>query len=147
MFCLLVLLFFVFMSGLDFVVHRVLYSYGLRFSYDWAVAYWILYGCVFFVFSVAVGFIYWLASDRSRRDVKIGLSLFLSVCLLSLGGLQDVFWFVFWGGGLPQDGIVWWWMPWFRLFGFWNSGLQLCLLGLVSGVIGLVWTVILGFKK
>jgi hypothetical protein len=33
-FCLLVLLFFVFMSGLDFVVHRVLYSYGLRFSYD-----------------------------------------------------------------------------------------------------------------
>jgi hypothetical protein len=107
-FCLLVLLFFVFMSGLDFVVHRVLYGYGLRFSYDWAVVYWVIYGCVFFVFSVAVGLIYWLASRRSRRDVKIGLGLFLSVYLLSLGGLQDVFWFVFWGGGLPGDGVVWW---------------------------------------
>jgi hypothetical protein len=53
----------------------------------------------------------------------------------------------FWGGGLPQDGVVWWWMPWFRFFGFWNSGLQLCLLSLVSGVVGLVWTVVLGFKK
>ena len=67
-FCFLVLLFFVFMSGLDFVVHRVLYGYGLRFSYDWAVAYWAVYWCVFFVFSVAVGFIYWLASGRSGRD-------------------------------------------------------------------------------
>lgn len=79
------------MSGLDFVVHRVLYGYGLRFSYDWAIVYWVLYGCVFFVFSVAVGFIYWLASDRSRMDVKVGFGLFLSLFLFSLGGLQDVF--------------------------------------------------------
>lgn len=105
--CFLVFLFFVFMSGLDFVVHRVLYGYGLRFSYDWAVFYWGLYGSVFFVFSVVLGVIYWLGSGRSWKGVKVGFGLFLSVCLLFLGGLQDVLWFVFWGGGLPGFGVVW----------------------------------------
>jgi hypothetical protein len=145
--CFLVFLFFVLMSGLDFVVHRVLYGYGLRFSYDWAVGYWIVYWCVFLVFSVVVGFVYWVGSGKGRGDVRVGLGLSLSVFLFSLGGLQDVFWFVFWSGGLPGDGVVWWWMPWFRVFGFWNSGLQLCLLGSVFVVVGLVWIVVLGVGR
>jgi hypothetical protein len=32
-------------------------------------------------------------------------------------------------------------MPWFGLFGFWDSGLQLVLLGLCCGVVVLVWVV------
>ena len=142
--CFLVFLFFVFMSGLDFVVHRVLYGYGLWFSFDWAVGYWVFYWCVFLVFGVVVGFVYWVGSGRGGRDVRVGLGLFLSVFLLCLGGLQDVFWFVFWGGGLPSNGVVWWWMPWFGLFGFWDSGLQLWLLLVMCGVVGLVWVVVLG---
>jgi len=143
-FCFLVLVFFVLMSGLDFVVHRVLYGYGLRFSFDWAVGYWVVYWCVFVVFGVVVGFVYWLGSGRSGRGVRVGLGLGLSVFLLCLGGLQDVFWFVFWGGGLPGDGVVWWWVPWFGLFGFWDSGLQLWLLLVMFGVVCLVWVVVLG---
>jgi hypothetical protein len=142
--CCLVFWFFVFMSGLDFVVHRVLYGYGLRFSYDWAVGYWRVYGSVFLVFAVVVGFVYWLGSGRSESDVKVGLGLFLSVFLLSLGGLQDVVWFVFWGGGLPANDVIWWWMPWFGIFGFWNSLAQLCLLGVVFVIITLFWIRILG---
>ena len=38
--CFLVFSFFILMSGLDFVVHGVLYDYGLCFSHDWAVPYW-----------------------------------------------------------------------------------------------------------
>jgi len=106
------------MSGLDFVVNRVLYGYGLRFSFDWAVFYWNFYASVFFVFGGVAGFVYWLGSDRSRRDVGISLGLFLSVCLLFFGGLADVFWFVFWGGGLPSNDVVWWWSPWYRIFGY-----------------------------
>jgi hypothetical protein len=132
------------MSGLDFIVHGTLYGYGLRFSYDWAVNYWNVYGCVFFVFSVAVGFVYWLGSDRSRKDVKIGFGLFLSVYLLFLGGLADVLWFVLWSGGLPSGDVVWWWMPWFKVFGFWNSYAQLCLLGVAFVIVGLFWIWILG---
>jgi len=141
--CFLVFLFFVFMSCLDFVVHGVLYGYGLRFSYGWAVFYWWVFGGVFFVFSVVVGFVYWLGSGRSRRDVEVGFGLFLSVCLLFCGGLADVLWFVFWGGGLPGDGVVWWWMPWFGVFGFWNSSAQLFLLCGVSVLVVLLWVLIL----
>jgi hypothetical protein len=141
--CFLVFCFFVFMSGLDFVVHRVLYGYGLRFSYDWAVGYWRVFGCVFFVFSVVVGFVYWLASGKSRRDVEVSVGLCLSVFLLFLGGLEDVLWFVLWGGGLPSGDVVWWWTLWFGVFGFWNSGLQLVLLCGVSVVVGLFWVLLL----
>jgi hypothetical protein len=141
----LVFLFFVFMAGLDFVVHRVLYGYGLCFSFGWAVFYWWVFGCVFLVFGGVVGFVYWFGSDGRRGSVAVGACLFLSVLLLFVGGLVDVLWFVLWfvlwGGGLPGFGVVWWWMPWFGLFGFWDSGLQLVLLGLCCGVVVLVWVV------
>lgn len=127
------------MSGLDFIVHKVLYNYGLRFSYGWAIFYWSLYWCVFLVFGVVVWFVYWLGSGWSGRGFRVGFCLFLSVFLLSLGGLQDIFWFVFWGGGLPSFGVVWWWMPWSGLFGFWDSFCQLVLLSFVSFVVGLIW--------
>ena len=35
-----IFLLFVFMAGLNFVVHGVLYGFGLRFSFGWAVFYW-----------------------------------------------------------------------------------------------------------
>lgn len=56
----------------------------------------------------------------------MGLGLFLSF-LLSLGGLQDFLWFVFWGGGLPDagcclvvDALVWifWFLEQFCAVGF-----------------------------
>lgn len=130
------------MSCLDFLVHRVLYSYGLRFSYSWAVPYWWLYGGVFLVFSVVVSFAYWLGSGRSRRNIRVGFGLFLSVCLLFWGGLTDVLWFVLWNGGLPADSVSWWWTPWFQLFGFWNSSAQLLLLCGVSILLVLLWVLI-----
>jgi len=143
----LVFLFFVFMAGLDFVVHRVLYGYGLCFSYSWAGFYWSVFGCVFVIFGCVVGFVYWFGSQKRGRDAKVGLGLFLSVCLFSLGGLEDVLWFVLWGGGLPSDNAVWWWMPWCRLFGFWNSSLQLALLGTVSVVVCAFWVWALSERK
>ncbi|MEM0120844.1 MAG: hypothetical protein QW688_05325 [Thermoprotei archaeon] len=136
---LLVFLFFVLMSGLDFVVHRVLYGYGLMFDYDWAVFYWSIYASVFFAFGVIVGFVYWLGSNRSFVDVKVSFGLFLTVCLLFLGGLADVLWFAIWGGGLPGDDVVWWWTLWYRFLGFWNSFAQLALLFGVFVVVVLFW--------
>ena len=49
----------------------------------------------------------------------------------------------FGGGGLPSGEDVWWWSPWFRVFGFWNSFLQLFLLGLVFVSLLLFWIWIL----
>ncbi|MEM2971936.1 MAG: hypothetical protein QW270_05885 [Candidatus Bathyarchaeia archaeon] len=131
------------MSGLDFVVHRVLYGYGLKFSFDWAVFYWNVYACVFLIFGFAAGFVYWLGSGKSRRDVKVSFGLFLSVCLLFFGGLADVLWFVFWDGGLPSDDVVWLWMPWYKIFGFWNSFAQLVLLFGTVAIVVLFWVFVL----
>jgi hypothetical protein len=64
--CFLIFMFFVLMSGLDFVVHRVLYGYGLRFSFDWAVFYWNVYSGVFFAFGVAAGFVYWVLAGAEK---------------------------------------------------------------------------------
>jgi len=139
----LVFLFFVFMAGLDFVVHRVLYGYGLRFSFGWAGFYWFVFGCVFVVFGLVVGFVYWLGSGGGLRGFRVGFGLFFSVLLLFFGGFVDVLWFVFWGGGLPGGGVVWWWMPWFWLFGFWDSFAQLVLLVFVFVVVVLFWIWIL----
>ena len=142
-FCSLVFLFFVFSSGLDFIVHKVLYGYGLRFSYDWASSYWSFYGCIYLVFSISVGFVYWLGSGKSGKDIKVAFGLFLSIFMLFLGGFADILWFVFWDEGLPSGEVVWWWSPWFRVFGFWNSFLQLFLLGLVFVSLLLFWIWIL----
>jgi len=131
------------MSGLDFVVHRVLYGYGLRFSYDWAVVYWVAFSGVFLLFGAVVGFGYWLGSGRGRSAVRMSVLLCVSVCLLFWGGLEDVFWFVFWGGGLPSVAVVWWWTPWFGLLGFWNSLCQLVLLSVVFAVVVAFWIRIL----
>lgn len=127
------------MSGLDFTVHRILYTYGLSFSYDWAILYWGLFGCVFLVFSAIVGLAYWLASSRSRKDAHVSIGLSLSIGLLFCGGLEDVIWFTFWGGGMPSCSVMWWWTPWCRMFGHWDSSCQLCLLSVVLAAIVLSW--------
>jgi hypothetical protein len=127
------------MSGLDFVVHRVLYNYGLQFSYGWASFYWLVFGSVFAVFSFAVGLVYWLASNRMPRDLRVSAGLTLSIFLLSLGGLEDVLWFVLWNGSFPDVGVIWWWMPWFGIFGFWNGVCQLILISIACLFVCVFW--------
>jgi hypothetical protein len=40
---------------------------------------------------------------------------------------------------LPCADVVWWWMPWCGLFGFWNSACQLALLGGVAALVCGLW--------
>ena len=117
----LVFLFFLFMSRIDYIVNGTLYSYGLKFSYGWANDYWITYNLVFVVFSAMVAVTYWVGSKKTAGDMKISAALFATVSLLALGGLQDILFFVLWGGGLPANSVVWWWTPWVSIVGTWNS--------------------------
>jgi hypothetical protein len=128
----MILSFFTLMSKIDFIVHDTLYKYGLVFSYEWANNYWLTYNAIFIVFGVILCVTYWLASSKTKRDFKFSLSLFLVVTLLTIGGLQDILFFVLWGGGLPQISVVWWWAPWVGIMGTWNSGMQIVLAGLMS---------------
>ena len=66
----LILSFFCIMSRIDFIVHGTLYDYGLHFSYDWALEYWVLYPAAFVIFALAAGFMFWLGSGKTPRDLK-----------------------------------------------------------------------------
>ena len=134
-----VFVFFLLMSRIDYIVNSTLYRYGLQFSYDWALEYWVIYTTVFVVFSAALGITNWVTSSRTRKDTKISAALFLTILFLAIGGLQDILYFVFWAGGLPPISVVWWWAPLITLVGTWNSLIQVGFTTLMMGASVCTW--------
>jgi len=140
-----IFLYFCLLSRIDFIVHGYLYHYGLQFSYEWANEYWITYFAAYAYFSIVIGFIYWSASNRTRKDLKVSLGLTTTVNLLQIGGLADIMFFGLWAGGLPPDNVEWWWMPWYQIFGVWTSSMQIVLTVLMSLAVVFMWVRILSF--
>ena len=138
-----ILLYFCLMSRIDFIVHQDLYNYGLQFSYEWANEYWITYFASYTYFSIVIGFIYWLASNRTRNDLKVSAGLVITVNLLQIGGLADIIFFSLWAGGLPSNSIMWWWTPWYQIFGVWTSSMQTILVAFMSLIVASMWIKIL----
>jgi len=142
-----IFLYFCLLSRIDFIVHGDLYHYGLQFSYEWANAYWITYFVVYAYFSLVIAFIYWLASNKTRKDLKISLGLVATVNLLLIGGLADIMFFSLWAGGLPLDNFMWWWVPWYQIFGVWTSSMQIALMAIMSLVTAFMWIRIMNFSN
>jgi hypothetical protein len=128
---------------MDYIVHGILYRYGLQFSYEWANEYWIIYTSLFIFCSIVMALMYWLGSNKTSKDRKISTGLFATIIILMIGGLQDVLFYVFWGNGLPPDNIVWWWTSWSHYFGTWNSSMQVALTVLTCSVTVPLWLHIL----
>jgi hypothetical protein len=139
----LVFSFFCLMSRIDFIVHGVLYSYNLRFSYEWANEYWIIYGSLFVLFSVVMALMYWWSSNKTSRDAKISMGLFATINLLVIGGLEDLMLYVFWANGLPPNNVVWWWIPLCGLLGTWNSSMQVAFFALSCSILVSLWFYVL----
>jgi len=142
-----ILLYFCLLSRIDFIVHGDLYHYGLQFSYEWANKYWITYFAIYAYFSTAMGFIYLLASNRTKKDLKISIGLVATVNLLQIGGLADILFFILWAGGLPPDNVAWWWTPWFQIFGVWTTSMQIALMALTFLAVVFMWIRILDFSN
>ena len=132
------------MSRIDSIVHGVLYHYGLQFSYEWANDYWVTYNATFIAFSIILGLMYWLGSNKTAKNLKFSFGLAVTVILLLIGGLQDIMFFVFWDGGLPPNDVIWWWAPGHYLFGTWTSLMQLAFSIATLSIITLLWVRILG---
>jgi hypothetical protein len=140
-FTIMVFLFFTLMSRIDFIVHNTLYNYGLVFSYEWANSYWLTYNALFIAFGIVVSITYWLASNKTRKDLKLSCALLGTITLLAIGGLQDILFFVLWGGGLPPISVVWWWVPWVSVMGTWNSQMQIALTTLMLCTSMFTWII------
>ena len=141
-----IFLYFCLLSRMDFIVHRDLYHYGLQFSYEWANEYWITYFTTYAYFSMVIGFIYWLASNRTKKDLRVSMGLAATVSLLQIGGLADIIFFSLWAGGLPPDNVVWWWTPWYQIFGVWTSSMQIFLMAFTSLIVAFIWIKTLVFR-
>jgi hypothetical protein len=138
-----VFLFFLYMSRIEFIINQVLYSYGLKFSYNWAYDYWTTFYSIFIVFSLIVGFLYWVTSKKTTHDIKVVTALTITVNLLAVGGLQDIFYFVFWAGGLPSTAAVWRWSVWTSVFGSWTTELEMNWFVAMISVSALVWGLVI----
>ena len=113
------LLFLFFLTGIifvlsvtriDFIVHNVLYQYGLNFSYEWASSYWAMLGNVFILVSALIVIAYLMgAKEINKHTLSIGLLLGFSV--YALGVNLDLLWFTVFLGELPVLSEHWWWMP------------------------------------
>lgn len=142
-----IFLYFCLLSRIDFIVHGDLYHYGLQFSYEWANEYWITYFTSYAYFSIVIGFVYWLASNRTRKDLKVSVGLIATVNLLLIGGLADIMFFSLWAGGLPPDNFMWWWVPWYQIFGVWTSSMQINLMAFISLIVASMWIKIMSFSN
>ena len=59
--------------------------------------------------------------------------------LLAVAGTADIMVFVFWIGRLPPENVMWWWMPWYPIFGFWTSSMQLVFAAIIYLIIVFLW--------
>ena len=100
------------LTRIDFLVHSTLYDYGLIFSYSWAVEYWYLYAILYQLVIVPLSL--WTRN----------LYFFFAAQAFVLSATQDLFFFGLWCGSFPPETVNWWWMPTYRIFGFWSTSTQ-----------------------
>jgi hypothetical protein len=115
----IVLIVFLNITGLDFVVNNLLYSYGLGFSFGWYVPY--VVGLSSIILSIC-GLVMW-QSYEDMRNVSVALKRGLIIFLAHFGGLIDCLYFLVFNGGRVYSG-EWTWMWQYWLFGTWNWMLQ-----------------------
>ena len=116
---LIVLAIFLSITGLDFVVNSILYSYGLNFSSVWYIPY--LVGISATIFSICV-LVVW-QSYEDTGNVSVALRRGSILLLAHIGGLIDCLYFLVYNGGrVPLGEWTWMWQYW--LFGTWNWTLQ-----------------------
>ena len=101
------------LTRLDFIINNVLYNFGLNFSQAWHQEYSILY---FLAYQLVIFTL--LAYTKN-------LKLFTFFQFFVLTSTQDLVYFCLWEGSFPSH--EWTWMPYYSIFGFWNTTSQILL--------------------
>lgn len=123
------------MTGIDFIMHTILYEYGLVFSYIWAIPYWNLLTIMFLMFGL-IGISGYLV-DRKKVSWKKLLLVFVTIQIEYYGGFLDTIYFVIaklFRGWSFNWSINWWWSPFYRWFGIeWNLQRNV-ILNIITGI-------------
>jgi hypothetical protein len=134
-------------TGIDFIVHNVLYNYGLIFDYAWANPYWILL-FLLFIFTSLVGVAAYNIDRKKVSKPKLVL-MFMTLLGEYFCGFLDSLWFVIsrvitgsWESAFGN----WTWHP-YSLIGFYNLNTNL-IVNVIGGIILiLAWVFILRREK
>jgi hypothetical protein len=101
------------LTRLDFIINNVLYNFGLNFSQAWHQEYSLLYFLT-----------YQLVIFTLLAYTKI-LKLFTLFQFFILTSTHDLVYFGLWQGSFPSH--EWTWMPYYSIFGFWDTTNQILL--------------------
>jgi len=126
----IVIVFFLIMTRIDYVVNCILYEHGLKFSQVWYCEWTSIYILAYVFFAVVLGYF--------NRSLKLGLSLLV----ISLISTQDIIYFLVWNTGDRFPMSMWVWMYQYKLFGYWNMATQLLLsISTILGILGVtqIW--------
>ena len=126
-------------TGIDYIVHRQLYSYGLVFSFDWAIPYWIALTVLFITVGFQTSASYWVSRRETARNKATGAMLGLTVIWVYIGGYIDLLWWVF-DRSFPPTDLEWWWSPFHWALGLdWRTGDQLVYTLVMTIILAILW--------
>jgi len=123
------------MTGIDFIIHKILYEYGLKFSLVWAEPYWNLLTLMFLVFGLLAISGYLI--DRKKISWKKLILIFITIQVEYYAGFLDTIYFVIanlFRGWYFDWSSNWWWHPFYRWFGIeWNIQRNI-ILNIIAGI-------------
>jgi len=126
-------------TWIDYIVHRQLYSYGLVFSFDWAIPYWVAMTVLFATISFQTAASYWVFREEAARHRATGALLSLTVIWIFIGGYLDLLVWVFYRKFPPID-LEWWWSPFHWALGLdWRTSDQLVYTLVMTIILGTLW--------
>lgn len=133
----------VIITGIDFIMHEVLYHYGLKFSYNWAYPYWLLLGSLFWIIALIGVSGYYI--DRHKQNRAKAIGLFSTFLIQYHFGMLDTVFFII--ERLRRGTWInlftnWWWHPFSSWFGHWdlNMNIALNIIGLI--ILLIIWAYI-----
>jgi hypothetical protein len=127
-------------TWIDYIVHGQLYSYGLVFSFDWAVHYWLALSVLFVTIGLQTSASYWVSRRETARHKATSILLGLTVIWVYIGGYLDLLhWLVFYRS-LPPADLEWWWSPFHWVLGLdWRTGDQLVYSAAMTIILAALW--------
>jgi len=106
---------------MDYIIHKILYNFGLIFSYEWANPYWMLLGLIFICFGLIGVSAYCI--DKKRIPKAKAFMVFITVVAEHFFGFLDTLFYVI-DKIVTGEFIGWyenWWWHWFsKMDGTWN---------------------------
>lgn len=131
-------------SDIGWLVHsEFIKKYGLVFSMDWAIRYWIDEMLVVLGLGLMGGLGYWIFRAETKKHRLTAVMLGLTVFWQWMGGFFDWIWFLLdWIGGYPLPALdkLWYWNPFYWFLGIhWTTLHHIVFTIIMESILFILW--------